>query len=150
MEFKIICDNCKKVYYVVLEEYEKIVKLAERKRVDFSETKLENETKMSVKCPDCGHFNVYKMDQIKKSWYILYNLSINCTPSKEETEKANEILVELLKADNTNPSEKDNIIKLIQKLNEIEILGVISKNSNMIITLEEFNEAIKDIEESYQ
>lgn len=150
MEFEIICDECKKVYYIILKGCEKIAKLAEIQRIDFSETRLNDNNSIASDCPYCKHSNVCNINERVKSWYILYNSHVNCSNSENETDMANNLIEDLKRIDNKNQNMKDDIIKLAEKLKKIAILGVISKNSNVSITLEEFKEAIKNIEESFK
>ena len=50
MEYEMICDECKRKYHIVLKENEKIAKNATEERIDFEETKLEENNVLS-KCP---------------------------------------------------------------------------------------------------
>ena len=96
MEYEMICDECKRKYHIVLKENEKIAKNATEERIDFEETKLEENNVLS-KCPYCNHENKYSISELNKNWYILYTTQIiNCYPNTE-LNKAKELLEDIKK-----------------------------------------------------
>lgn len=147
MEFELLCDKCKRKYYIVLKECEKIAKSASEERVDFEDTKLED-NKVLSKCPYCGHKNEYLISELNKNWYILYTTQINSCYPNEELKKAKELLEDIKKEyyDEENIYIKRNI----EELSKINITEILASKNNRFIKLEDFNKAIQKIKKSLE
>lgn len=147
MEYEMICDECKRKYHIVLKKNEKIAKNATEERIDFEETKLEENNVLS-KCPYCNHKNNYSISELNKNWYILYTTQIiNCYPNTE-LNKAKELL-ENIKKECCN-EENIYIKKDIEELSEIKVTEILANKNNTFIKLEDFNKAIQEVRKSLE
>lgn len=147
MEYEMICDECKRKYHIVLKKNEKIAKNATEERIDFEETKLEENNVLS-KCPYCNHENNYSISELNKNWYILYTTQIiNCYPNTE-LNKAKELL-ENIKKECCN-EENIYIKKDIEELSEIKVTEILANKNNTFIKLEDFNKAIQEVRKSLE
>lgn len=147
MEYEMICDECKRKYHIVLKKNEKIAKNATEERIDFEETKLEENNVLS-KCPYCNHENNYSISELNKNWYILYTTQIiNCYPNTE-LNKAKELL-ENVKKECCN-EENIYIKKDIEELSEIKVTEILANKNNTFIKLEDFNKAIQEVRKSLE
>lgn len=86
--------------------------------------------------------------ELEESWNIIETTEVNCCETTEEKEKADEILYKLKMEHKTmNASE---ILEEIKKLQQISILGVCGKNSQSLIEIGKFMNALKTIEKYYK
>lgn len=147
MEFEVICDECNRKYHIVLKENEKIAKSIVEEKIDFEETKLEENNVLS-KCPYCNHENKYFISKLNKNWYILYTTQIiSCYPNTE-LDKAKELLEDIKKE--CYNEENIYIKKDIEELSKIKVTEILTNKNNTFIKLEDFNKAIQEIKKSLE
>lgn len=133
MEFEIMCDKCKGKYYIRPNSNIQTV-------VSLEETELKDGKEIMSRCPYCNGINGTELKDEEKKWYILYTTRVNSCETRSETEKANEILENIKITE-----EKNDIIDLVKKLDEIKIFGVRANNVNGYIKKEDFIEAVEEI-----
>lgn len=86
--------------------------------------------------------------ELKESWNIINTTKVNYCTTEEEIENANKILYKLkMEYKTMNALE---ILKEIEELQRINILGVCGKNSQSFIEIGKFMNALKTIEKYYK
>lgn len=144
MELEITCSKCKKLYYIVLKEWEKIAKPAIRDKIDFCDTEVDlKEKNIETICPNCLNKNKNELNDLGISTYILYMTDIKNCDKEENTKRANEILNEFRKE--TEIENNLNVKLMMKKLHNIHVREIDSRCSNNTFNLEDFNNAVEII-----
>lgn len=144
MELEAEC-SCPKKYHFINTGYEKIAKLSNEKRINFSDTNLDFENSILIfECPEC-HDNIkIKLNEKGKALYILYTSTI----AVAENINVNDILTDIKKESYSNDNQ--NLRKSLNKLKKLQILSVTNNNSNFNITpniyIDSINSIINSIE----
>lgn len=105
MELSIKCSGCKKEYFIIV--------CREKENINNEKYILANKTLFNTNfgivsnCPYCKSENVYIPNEIEKSWYILCNTRVISSTSKENTDRANEILYRIRNCANYLYKESD-------------------------------------------